>query len=244
MRRILTAIIVVGAFSTAMAADEGWESEFGLYGWLAGLEGTIGVADIADVPIDATFNDLAGYVDFAMAGHFESRNTSTVLVADIGYTGLGAVRDAQIANQPVTVDGSLDQWIIELGGGYRVSPEFTLLVVGRYYIIDTGATLKINGQELDAGVSTSWGDIFVGGRYAHGFGHKWVGSLRVDIGTGGSDFAWFGQALLGYKLSERFTAAAAYRLLSLDREADIATADYFQYDVNQSGLGIGLAYGF
>lgn len=244
MRGILIAVIVSMAGTSALAADAGWKSEFGLYGWLSGLEGTIGVADIAEEPIDATFDDLAGYVDFAMAGHFETRNASTVLIADVSYTGLGAERDATVANQPVTVDGDLQQWIVELGGGYRVSPALTLLVVGRYYNLDTGATFNIDGQEQAGGVSTGWADIYVGGQYAHRFGSRWVASLRADVGMGGSDFAWFGQALLGFDLSERFTVVAAYRLLSLDREADVNTADYFKYDVTQSGLGLGLAYGF
>jgi hypothetical protein len=61
--------------------------------------------------------------------------------------------------------------------------------------------------------------------------------VRADVGTGGSDFAWFGNVLLGYRFTPTFTLGAAYRVLSLDRED---TGDeYFKYDVVQDGLGIG-----
>ena len=219
--RLATVILgVLTACSTATAA-EGWDYELGLYGWLSGLEGTIGVAGVGEQPIDASFDDLSSFVNFAMAGHFEAKSSSTVWLADISYTDLGGEKDAQVANKPVTVDSELTQWIIEGGGGWRVSPEFTVLMVGRIYILDTGATFSTEVGDKANSVSTSWGDIYVGGRWAKRFGSKRTLSLRGDIGTGGSDFAWFGQALVGFDLSHRWSLAAAYRVLSLDREADV-----------------------
>lgn len=243
MRQVMIVVFLVLLCSPA-SAGEGWKHELGLYGWFSGLEGTIGVADIAEVPVDATFDDLASYVDFAMAGHYEAASSSTVWLADVSYTGLGSDKDAMVGNQTVNIKGDLSQWIIEGGGGWRVSPEVTLLMVGRIYIIDTGATFTFEDQESNNSVSTSWGDIYVGARWAKRLGSKWTVSLRGDIGLGGSDFAWFGQALVGYDLSSHWSLAAAWRILSLDREADLDTADYFKYDVTQNGLGLALAYRF
>ena len=243
MRRILAIALVAVIFSSAAHAGDEWSQELGLYGWLAGLEGTIGMGDVAEQDVSATFDDLAGYVDFAMAGHYEARGPKSVFLADISYTGLGSDRDAEVLNQPVTVKTDLDQWIIELAGGFRVAPKLDVLVATRYYILETGATLSSIDEEQSGSVSDSWIDIFLGARYHTTFGSKWFAAIRGDIGTGGSDFAWFGQVDLGYKFSEHWGAVAAWRVLSLDYQGDEG-ASYLRYDVTQSGLGLGLGYQF
>jgi hypothetical protein len=221
----------------------GWRYDAILYGWFSGLKGTIGVTGVAEEPVDATFDDLAGYVDFAMAGHFEAKNAKAVFVGDLSYVGLGAERDAQVANETVKVDLDIAQWILELGGGYRFTPEFDVLVVGRYYLLDMGATSESVAGESAGDVSENWGDIYVGARYSMNFKTKWFFSIRGDIGVGGSEFAWFGNAALGYRFSGMVSAIAAYRVLSLDREGD-TEGDYFKYDVTQDGPGIGLGFTF
>jgi len=249
MRRTLSTFITLAVFmalglnATVATAAEDWHYEVGIYGWLAGIEGTIGVADVAEEPVDATFDDLLSHVDFAMAGHFEARGTKVVWIADIAYTGLGSEQDAEILKQPVKVDMDLDQWIVELGGGYQVSSKFDIILAGRYYDINTGATFSDAAGEESGSVSQGWVDVFVGARYHAAFGEKWFGSVRGDIGAGGSDFAWFGQLLLGFNISEHFGAVASWRLLSLDYNGDEGSS-YFRYDVTQSGLGLGLGYRF
>jgi hypothetical protein len=243
MRVILAVTLLSLLAAPVISAADDWTYEVGLYGWLAGLEGTIGVGDKVEEPVEATFDDLVGYVDFALAGHFEARGAKTVWLADISYTGLGSERDAQVLNQPVTVKMDLDQWIFELGGGYRVSRSVDLLVAGRYYQLDTGATFESVEDEPTGAVSQGWFDVFIGGRYHTTFGEKWFASVRGDVGAGGSDFAWFGQIALGYNLSDRFGLAAAWRILSLDYNGDDGSS-YFRYDVTQSGLGLGLGYRF
>jgi hypothetical protein len=243
MKKVTLAFACLLMLAAPAAAGE-WDYNLVLYGWLAGLEGTIGVDTVAEEPVDASFDDLAGFVDFAMAGHFEARSVKSLFVTDIAYTGLSSERDAMVANQTVKVDMSIDQWIMELGGGYRATPEIDLLVVGRYYILDMGAMTSSQLGEQTGEASESWGDIYVGARWSKLLKEKWLLSLRGDIGAGGSEFAWFGDALAGYVFNEKFSAGVAYRVLSLDREGNLASADYFKYDVTQNGLGIGLGYSF
>jgi hypothetical protein len=196
MRR--TALVIACSVLFAVpAAAEDWNYDFVLYGWMTGMEGTIGVANIVEEPVDVTFDDLAGYLDFAMAGHFEAKQTSKLFVADIAYANLGAERDATVADQPVTVDMDLTQWIIEAGGAYRATPEFDLFIVGRYYIIEQGATTSSVLGESTPSVSKDWGDLYIGGRYTKILKEKWIMSLRADVGAGGSEIAWFGNAAIG-----------------------------------------------
>lgn len=225
------------------AAAQGWQYDAVLYGWISGLDGTIGLGRAVDEPLEASFSDLAGYLDFAAAGHFEAHNPKMVLLTDIYYVNLGAERDAEIGRQTVKVNMDFRQWILEFGGGYRVSEQFDLLLVGRYYIFDIGTTTSgISGQETNE-KNRSWGDVFVVGRYHKGFGQKWLFSLRGDVGLGGSSFAWFGNAGLGYKFSDLFTLGLGYRILSLDYETG-AGVDYFKYDMTTNGLGLALGFSF
>lgn len=226
------------------ASAQGWQYRASLYGWLAGLEGTIGVTPVGGgVPVEATFSDLAGFLDFAAAGHFEAQTDRVVLLADINYVGLGAERDAEIDGQPVTVNMDYNQWIFELGGGYRLSSEFDALLVGRYYIQDLGETASAVSGSTASGTSYSWGDIYVGARWTKFLGDRWWLSLRADVGAGGSDFAWLGNAGFGYRFSELVSVGLAYRILSLDYETGSGT-DYYKYDVAMNGLGMALVFSF
>ncbi len=91
--------------------------------------------------------------------------------------------------------------------------------------------------------SESWGNVFIGGRYATLLGQKWVVSVRANVGMGGSDFAWFGNAFLGYRLSDLMTLGLGYRILSLDYETG-AGSDYYKYDAITHGLGLALGFSF
>lgn len=249
-RHIARAVALVAAaglalFSARTAAAQEWEFDAALYAWLYGIDGTIGVSALGTgIPVDASFSDLAGFLDFAAAGHFEAKNSRVVLLADINYAGLGSKRDVEILGQPITIDMDFAQWVIEAGGGYRLSSEFDLLLVGRYYIQELGETATAiggGGSSFDA--TKNWGDIFFGARYMKTLGARWLLSLRGDIGTGGSKFAWFGNAGIGYRLSDLLTLGLGYRILSLDYETDPGP-DYYKFDAALGGLGLVLDFTF
>jgi len=240
----LVAIVGLMLATASPASGQDWDYRASIYAWLAGMDGTIGVAPAGDgVPVEATFSDLAGFLDFAAAGHFEAQTDKVVLLGDINYVGLGTERDAEIAGEPVTVDMDYNQWIFELGGGYRLSRCLDLLLVGRYYIQDLGETATGVGGSESSGTSYTWGDIFVGARWTKFLGERWWISLRGDIGAGGSNFAWFGNAGFGYRFSELVSLGLAYRILSQDYETGFGT-DYYRYDVAMNGLGMALVLTF
>lgn len=241
MQKIAMGVCVLLLAATPAHADE-WNYLGVVYGWLSGFEGTIGVGDVNGQPVDASFDDLLGFLDFAIGGHFEARHPDAVVLADVWYANLGSTRDGQAANQPVSVDFDMTQWILELGGGWRATPEIDLLLAGRYYILGMGATGQSIAGSNPRSADQSWGDIYIGARYARDLREKWFVEVRGDIGTGGSDFAWFGEASAGYRFTPLLSAVIAYRILSLDREP--SDGDYFKYDVTQDGIGLGLGFSF
>lgn len=242
-RIVAISLVMAGCtsvFARPSIAQE-WTFDAALYAWLSGVDGTFGLGRAGDQTVDASFSDLAGFLDFAAAGHFEAHNGKFSIITDVNYVGLGSDRDAEIDGQPETVNMDFDQWIVELSGGYAITPDFDVILAGRYYFQDMGATL---GEDQGGrGRSESWGDVFVGGRYETLLGNRWVVSLRADVGVGGSEFAWFGNAFVGYRLSDLMTLGLGYRILSLDYQTG-SGSDYYKYDAITSGLGLGLAFTF
>jgi len=237
------AIAMITALTALPALAEEWKYDAALYGWFSGLDGTVGVGRLGDQPAEASFSDLVGYLDFTASGYFEARNPKMVLMTDIYYVNLGAERDVEILKQTVKTDMDFSQWILQLGGGYRVSEEFDVLLTGRYYIFDLGVTASAISGEKTSEDTHNWGDVFVGGRYHTVLGAKWLLSIRGDLGLGGSDFAWFGNAVVGYQFTELFSLGLGYRVLSLDYETG-ADADYFKYDVTTDGIGLEAKFSF
>jgi hypothetical protein len=226
------ALVTMVGMSSPVRAEE-WECDLGFYLWMCGLEGTIGSGPV-DAPVSAEFTDLASYLDFALAGYFEARKPRYILATDISYVNLGEERTAQIGASTIEVSLDVKQYIGEVGGAYRLTPEFDVWLAGRLYSLQSD--VAVQGETAGAARQT-WGDIYVGARYHRNFAEKWIAGVRADIGAGGSDFAWFGNAVVGYHFTETFTLGLGYRILSLDRESTDGD-ESFRWDVVQDGIGI------
>lgn len=222
----------VRAQDSTQNSDTG--KELGLYVWLAGLDGSMGFGRVSDVPVSLKVSDIASYLDFTMGGYFEYRQPKWIGGADMWWVNLGQTRNGYINGSVVDVDMNFNQYIGALGGAYRVKPDFDVWLTGRMYTLKTSQTFQ--GSDLSAN-SRTWADIYVGARYHYNFAQHWIAIARADIGAGGSKFAWFGNAVVGYRFNDTFTLGASYRVLSLDRETG-SGQDFFKYDITMDGLGI------
>lgn len=228
---------------TNLIAQSEWEYNAALYGWLAGINGEIGIAN-QEGEFEASLSDLLQNLKFTAGGHFEARNPSVSLIADVFFVGLGneASVDHTVMDNTITTTGevNLDEWIVEGAVGYRLSEEFEMLVAGRYYSLNTEMLIEDN---LKGSVGKSWGDIFLGARYLTRFGEDWYATARADIGFGGSTVAWFGTLGVGYEFSDLFSLALSYRILSLDYDTG-SGIEYFRYAASMHGFGIGAVFSF
>ena len=241
-RVLRAAVMCFAVFAAASAvalradAETKWDSELLFYGWLYGVDGTVAAGDrTTGFPIEASVDDIAEFKDFSMAAHFDSKTEKAVLLLDVQYLNLGSERDFDLPSGITRGELDFTHWTFEGGGGVRLSETIDLLGVARYYMIQSSSTL---GGSTISDRDRAWADLFVGARYGASSG-KWRSSVRFDVGTGGSDFAWFGNVMLGYRLSERVSLGLGYRALSVDYETG-EDANYFRYDVVQDGLGLAL----
>ena len=223
-------------------AQSVWNYSASVYGWFAGIDGIVGVAT-AEKQVDATPSDLFQNLEFTAGGHFEARNPDLSLIADIFYMGLGRESQVEktILNTTIIKNGSLDldEWVAEIAFGYRLSQEFEVLLATRFY--DIQANIIIDDTTTSKG--ENWFDGFLGTRYITDFSDKWYTSIRADIGLGGSNFAWYGNMEIGYRISELFALSLNYRILSVDYEVG-SGINYFKYDTFNHGIGLAAVFLF
>lgn len=95
-----------------------WQFDLSLYGWLTGLDGTVGI-DGFTANVDDSFSDIFSDINMAAAARFEARYNRWGIIADGFYAALGT------SGNPAgplyeNVDIELKQFIGELYVAYRV----------------------------------------------------------------------------------------------------------------------------
>ena len=157
---ILVLLLLNNLINTNVFAQSEWEYNAAIYGWLASIDGEIGIAN-QEGQFEASLSDLLKNLKFTAGGHFEARNPSVSLIADIFFVGLGNDADIEhtIRDTSVVKTGTvnLDEWIIEGAVGYRLTNEFEMLIAGRYYSLNTEMLIE---DDLKGSAGLSWGDIY------------------------------------------------------------------------------------
>ena len=238
---LLVLVILIPFISTRAQSD--WEYNAALYGWFAGMTGNVGIANQQE-QFDVTLSELLKNLTFTAGVHFEAQNPSVVLILDGFYFGVKKdIDNITIGNglvYPANADVKLDEWLIEGSVGYRIIPEFDLLVATRIFGISTD--LESNNTTL-ASANKTWAAFYLGGRYSKDFSDKWYGSIRADAGYGADGFVYFANAAAGYRFSKLFSITLAYRILNMNYDSG-SGVDYFLYKATASGLGLGFVFSF
>jgi hypothetical protein len=237
---ILILILFVGTVKIHAQSD--WQYDAAIYGWFAGMEGTIGIAN-HDEQFQATLSDLLKNLTFTAGGHFEAINPKLSLILDVFYVGLKEDVAAKNAGNTTIIPNAsieLNEWIIEGAIGYRAVPELEVLLATRVFAMNADL---LNGNQTLGSNNKTWAAIYLGARYTKEFDKKWYAALRGDIGYGGNAFTWFVNAAVGYRFSELFSLALAYRILNMEYE-DGAGIKYFKFDGTTSGFGLAAVFSF
>lgn len=237
-------VMLSGSHAAAQSSSGEWEFAIAPYLWAAGMDGSMVVA-VFEEDIDVPFSDIISDLDFALMGHFDMRNDQWVLSSDLVYVDLGQSQDFVEGMSEGTVNANLDLTLIELVGGYRVSPVFTLLAGARW--VDMGAGLRYDGTLVDDGadVGKKWIDPLIGVHAFVPLSEKWWLGLRGDIGGFGvgTEFAWQAYADIGFRASHLVSIVLGYRALDLDYE-DGSGLDYINLDLLISGPQLGVVFSF
>ena len=222
--------------STNLYAQSEWKYDIGLYAWLAGIDGSIGLAN-QNQAFSASASDLLKNLNFSAGGHFEARNPKLALIFDIFYAGISVdASPVTVGDTTFTPDATVesDEWILEGAFGYRVITNLELMLAVRYFILSDA--IKQDGNTLGS-ASQQWAAFYLGFRYSKEFAKNWLLAIRGDAGYGGEGFAWYFTGTVGYRFSKLFSLGLAYRILNMNYETG-SGLDYFSIDANSYGFGL------
>ena len=226
-RNVTLALLGISLASFSATSQAEWNYQLTPYLWAASLDGTTAVAG-QDIDFTADFSDLVSHLDAGFAANFTAQSDSWGYFIDGSFIKL----KTDELGLKGGIDVALDQKIVEAGISYRLSDQFDLIGGGRYQKIDQDLNLPLN-ISLNGG--DSWIDGFIGAIWQPVNTDKWTLKLRGDIGAGDSDSTWQAGIGGGYRFNKTWSLLLAYRYLSTDYESD-----KLKWDVDQSGLGLGL----
>lgn len=255
---VMSTALALSIVHTACGTEPNtWEHEIGIYGWFAGIDGSVkypgGPGSGADFSYDA--DDILENLEMIFMGSWESKYNRWSIIADIVYMDVGDsatqtfnVGSGSGATAAGSVDLDLSSWILSGAVGYEVvqSEQGSLSLLGgvRYTTVDVDSSMSFTGPSpvtrSPASISESEGvlDGIVGIRGRVQLTENWYLPYHADIGAGGSDFTWQLFAGVGYRFSWgdiRF----GYRHLSYEFDDDKV-----MQDMTMSGPVIGIGFRF
>jgi hypothetical protein len=219
---LATALPVRAQAGPSAAMDDEWHFALVPYFWFAGIDGTVTVKGLVEVPIEKSFSDVMSDFDIGILGHFEGRKNRWGFAFDTMYLNLGA---PVAAGAPVLgglgISADVRLLMQEGLGFYRVAnggkkdnPSHLDLLVGARYF---GVSARLKNDEFEtAKQDMQWVDALVGLRFRVRLGSRVSLIGRGDVAGFGSQFTWNLEGDLAVNLSERWALGAGWRHTDID----------------------------
>jgi hypothetical protein len=236
---------------TDTAMDGSWHFRLMPYFWAAGIDGTVSVTGVNEVPIHASFSDIISNFDIGLLGHFEARKDRLGFGADFMYLNLGAdVPTTRPILGRLDLGADVRQLVTEgfvfyrpVSGGRDGAGYLDVLAGLRYNDTRTllegtgagGASLAGTKRNLD------WVDALAGARFRVPLGKRAGLTGRGDLATFGSDLTWNVQGGLDLGFGERWAAGVDYRWMDQDYDKGEGL-DRRIYNMRYSGPKVWFSY--
>lgn len=247
------AITAASWTSAASAYTPGSKEGFTIapYGWLAGLDGTIGVpgGDIDTGP------DLVDRIDFSVSDEMEAvgfmfygewRGERWMAFFDSVWANVSQDADAKLGSffPSSETSAEIDGNIYQLAIGYRLvdweQSSLTLYGGARHYDLEVQADAKggVLPEKIESSTTRKWNDAVFGGLYRIRLTENWHGSVKADYGFGESNSSWQIFGTLGYSFSWG-SIETGWRHLELDYDSNV-----YKINLSLRGPFIGAAFYF
>ncbi len=179
------------------AMDGAWHFTIAPYMWATGISGSASVANLPEVPVDLSFSDIIGDLDFAALGYVEGRKDRIGIALDIMYVNLGPFveTDAPVIGR-LTLKADVRSTIAEgslfcrVASGSRSDNPATLDVLAGTRYSDnrtrltatTDAGIAYDGKFQDLG----WWDALAGVKFSAPLRSRLALLGRADVAGFGS----------------------------------------------------------
>lgn len=222
-----------------------WKFTAAPYLLLPAMNGDVAVNGI---PVDVSVSpgDILDNLDFGMMLYFEATKDKWSFSFDLLYMDLGKKGSTPLASREASVD--IKQIGVTVNGLYRINNWLEAGIGSRLNSVKTGVKIAEGDYILpgtDFSMTQTWFDPLIVTRLMTDLNEKWRLGVLMDIGGFGlgSDFAWQINPFVGYRISELFEIAMAYRWLDMDYNNGSGT-NYFLYDLTISGAELGFVFHF
>lgn len=223
----------------APTAKSEWSYLVEPYLLLPNMNGTVGLADLPEVTVDADTNEIFGNLKMGAMLYAEASNDKWAIGSDIIYMSLA--QGVKPGSNYLSGELSAKQFAWEVAGLRKVNPWLEFGVGGILNSLNSGVDVQLAilggpAEYKSKEMTKTWFDPMLITRIKSKAGEKFIYQFRGEIGGFGigSDLAWQMQAVAGYQFSELFSVTGGYRIISLDYETGNGQ-NYFHYNIDTSG---------
>jgi len=220
-----------------------WSGHVGVGVAFPGLTGALGTTQ-DDFPIDT--DPASDWQLHINAGVSKGPWSLQAMVSGMEFD----VRGAQNA-APVNITTTLYQWQVNLYYRAIVAPltansNCSSLIVWEPYIGVRGNNAELSGTDVRfrrVDSSKNWVDAVIGLRATWDLRNNWAFDVEGDVGGGMSNITWKCRLGVNWRFCSRWYVGAGWLWLDTDFE-DGSGADYFRWDVLQTGPYVALTFAF
>lgn len=228
------------------AASEPWELVVNPYFMFPTSDGRFGVGQF-ETGISTSPADLFQNLNWGFMGAIEVGNGNWGFALDVNYLNIDLTDDGR---RQVSVNGHQAAYSFMVMK--RIDPKAEVYVGLK--LSDFGLEMECNGScpvpqgnggAFDESRSRSWIEPVVGLRVRHDFSDRWELVVAGDIGgfAVGADFSANVWPQIGYRLGDRLSALAGYRVIYVQYDEG-EDSERFLYDAVTHGPTIGLEFRF
>ena len=243
---VVMAPLLVAFFMTNSATayeKDTWQNEITIYGWFAGIDGTVAQTSCDGADISYDTSDILENLNAIFMGGYQGRYNRWSILADLIYMDISDSGSTNVAGVGASAELGLRSWILSGAVGYDLVQDnwgiVTVLGGVRYLGLDTDSTLIINGNQFtDDSDSSNLTDGIIGLRGYLRLTDSFYIPYHADIGAGGSDLSYQLFAGIGYRY-KWFDVQLGYRYLKYEFEDD-----QLLQDMALSGPKLGIGFIF
>jgi len=243
MKKAAIAAALITAFPSVGHAEK-WEKVISLYGWVPGLDVSIGTG-FGDFESSPSGGDILSNLDMVFMGTFEGHKGRWGIVKDMLYVDLSESKSTPLgvlfANGKATVKVLAASGYVTYMFHESRTASYELAAGVRYFELDTKLALSAGTLPARTNVLKSdWFDPVIGIRGRWQIADKWSASAFADYGGfKGSSETWQVLGTFNYSINDNLEARFGYRHMDISKT--VRGADV---DVGLSGPIFGLTYRF
>ena len=224
------------------AADDSWRVRMSIYGWFAGVHGTVGVAG-HNAGVHVPFSDLFHYLKGIIPIAVEADKGRFIMPIDYIWIKLGDDKAIPFNDLGQTsINAHVTESIFTPKFGYRVLDgehfKIDALAGIRYWYVSQDLALVPSGVSFSR--SASWVDGLGGMRFIVPLSEKASVMASGDGGGGGASFDYQAIGLFTYQFKPRLGLGLGYRYLQVNYMGN----HQFLFDTINSGALAGLYFDF